>query len=526
MRAASYGRQSKQREDESSGSPIAQQQSTTAFITAREWTFVRHCEDLGLSGYDPKVSRPGLNELLAMVRRREIDVVVVYRLDRFTRQGVVEAVRLVGELAKYGVALASVSEPFLDTTTPMGRGIFALFAAMAEQESYNIQMRTRATKAVIRAAGGFAGGQRPYGLIPQKTVEGKLTLLHLKRHPVEAPILAEVIRRLLEEEGVSVAGEARRLNIEGIKTAADKEWSTSTLIRLLRHPVIAGYSASLRGDIVRDEVTGEPLRPWEGLVDPGVWRELQAKIADRGHGHGQLGAMATLLGGLNIFLCAHCGGRMAGDRRTDGGGTYRCSRHRRGSALCSGAAISMNHLDGYVVSEVFERFTRLDENNADDLDLLRAVAIRYNMTEEDPEVETARANAQAMIDDAMNALNRLDDDRAAGIFDGEANTLRYRRQSVMLAERVEACMARLKALPAPAPADDISMILKMRDEFRQDSTGPSEFFYSGWAAKERRDFITTFLDGILITKGVGRQGGTKVWRGGERVRLVWATSRS
>src|SRR4051812_30533079 len=110
-RAVTYGRQSKVREDDSAGSPTAQRESTAAFVAARGWDFTGHYEDVGRSGYDPKAKRRGLEALLAAVRRHEVDIVVVYRLDRLTRQGVVEAVRLVGELRRYGASLVSVNEP-------------------------------------------------------------------------------------------------------------------------------------------------------------------------------------------------------------------------------------------------------------------------------------------------------------------------------------------------------------------------------------------------------------------------------
>lgn len=61
MRAITYARQSKQREDESQGSPEAQRKQTRALIDSRGWTFVDHYEDLGASGYDPKAARPGLD---------------------------------------------------------------------------------------------------------------------------------------------------------------------------------------------------------------------------------------------------------------------------------------------------------------------------------------------------------------------------------------------------------------------------------------------------------------------------------
>ena len=533
IRASSYGRQSKRREDDSVGSPTAQREKTTAFIAARGWTHVGpHYEDLGASGYDPKADRPGLDALLAAVRRGEVDRLVVYRLDRLTRRGVVEAVRLVGALAEFGASLASVEEPYLDTSTPMGRGIFSIFAAMAEQESANISQRTRATKEVLQRAGSWSGGPRPFGFEAVKSSRDGLTVTTLRRHPTEGPVVADLAARVLA--GASIAGQARRLNLTATRTSTGSEWSTSTVARLLRSPVIAGYSVERRpGDtassytqVVLRDAAGEPLQPWDALVEPADWHRLQAVIATRRGGRGPRPTEPTLLSG-DLFRCASCGGRMSGDRRTGGSGTYRCTLHRRGSALCPGAAVAMSLTDDHVVRAVFDRLRDLDpERDPADAALMRAVVSRYTSHHSYPATEASQRAALVVLADADAGLARLDDDRAAGVFSGPTGTDRYRRQSAALSDRADAARATLASLPRASDAEDVAE--RWRDIVAELDAGAFAYTdpdspWQAWTLPERRDFLALFLDRITVGKATTtHSGGDKTpWRGHERLTLHW-----
>lgn len=518
------------------GSPRAQQEATAAFVTARGWTHVGHYEDLGASGFDPRAPRPGLEAVLSVVRRREADLVVVYKLDRLTRQGVAEAVKLVTEMSNHDASLASVLEPFFDTSTPMGRGIFGIFAALAEQESENISQRTRATKGVLRRAGSFAGGPRPFGYATAKETRAGLTVTVLRPEPAEAAVVAQVVARVLA--GKSVSGEAHRLNVEGIPTARGAEWSTSTLSRLLHSPTIAGYLVERSYDrpvtkgkqtgpydllIVRDD-TGTPVAAWEPLVAPADWHRLQETLAARSRGRGPR-PRPTLLGGFDLLRCTSCGSRMAGDRRLDGRGVYRCALHRRGSTKCIGAAVAMAQADDYVTEAVWSRLRDLDPTNPADLRLLRAVAARYSVREMDPEKEAAERAARAVIADAESALQQLDDDRTAGAFAGATGTDRYRRQAAALTERAEAARQALATLPLPSSGDDMDDLLEVLSALRYDGLDhrDPDSPWARWSNDERREFLSLFLSSVTVRKSARHAGGDRhVWRGYERMTLVWA----
>jgi DNA invertase Pin-like site-specific DNA recombinase len=106
--------------------------------------------------------RPALDELMGLLRPG--DTVVVWRLDRLGRS-LRHLVELVGELEQRGVGQRSLTEQ-IDATTPNGKLIFHLFAALAEFERDLIRERTQAGLAAARAR-GRVGGQ-PSVWTPEK----------------------------------------------------------------------------------------------------------------------------------------------------------------------------------------------------------------------------------------------------------------------------------------------------------------------------------------------------------------------
>ncbi|GER24018.1 hypothetical protein NCCP1664_25130 [Zafaria cholistanensis] len=532
-RAITYARQSKQREDESQGSPEAQRRQTRALIQARDWTFAGHYEDLGASGYNPKVARPGLDAALAAVARREADVLVVYRLDRLTRQGVAEALRIVGVLREHNAALVSAEEPFLDTSTAMGTGIFGLFAALAEQESENISARSRSAKATLRAVGSHAGGRPPFGFSAERVVNGTLTVRRLVPEPTEAAVVREAVKRVLS--GESVLSLARELNARNLRPRSGAEWTTSTLTRILRAPQLAGYMPAHRAgrnvEVPRDsrgrlmlerDDNGAPLRPWKALIDPADWHRLQDILEARPVTRGTA-KEPSLLGGTSLMVCSLCGGGMGAARRRNipTGGAYRCMRHKRGGG-CTGTSVSMFHAEDYVARAVFSRLAALDPQDPDDLDFLLTATERFAARTEDGKVAAERATLQASIDSTRSALERLDDDRAAGIFDGETGTARYRRQVATLTARLEVAHKALTALPASS-----ANLAPWLDSLSYSDSGPigPGSAWDAWDVGERREFLRMALDRIEVLSPIRpHAGGNTPFRGEERLRLVWAGS--
>jgi DNA invertase Pin-like site-specific DNA recombinase len=88
-----------------------------------------------------KAHRPQPEALMAACRKRECDVVVVYRYDRFARS-LRQLINALDEFRALGIDFVSLHEG-VDTSTPNGRLVFGIFASIAEFERELIRDRVR-----------------------------------------------------------------------------------------------------------------------------------------------------------------------------------------------------------------------------------------------------------------------------------------------------------------------------------------------------------------------------------------------
>jgi putative DNA-invertase from lambdoid prophage Rac len=148
----------------------------------RGWAVVLTVEDVG-SGVR---ERPKREDLIRAARRRELDLILVWRLDRWGRS-LVDLVMTLQELTSLQVGFVSLSEA-LDLTTPSGRALAGMLAVFAEFERDILRDRVKAGIAQARKEG------RPHGR--PRTIAG---------HAAE-------VKRLFQE-GVSKREIAKRLGI-------------------------------------------------------------------------------------------------------------------------------------------------------------------------------------------------------------------------------------------------------------------------------------------------------------------------
>jgi putative DNA-invertase from lambdoid prophage Rac len=165
-----------------------QEQPLKELIAQRGWTLHRVYSDRASGA---KERRPGLDALMADARRGLFDVVIVWRFDRFARS-VKQLVVALEEFRVLGIDFISHQEA-LDTSTPMGKAMFTIVAAMAELERSIIRERVIAGVEHARRNGTKTG--QPVGR--PKAV--------FNRH--------EAIR--LRNEGLSWREIARKLRVGG-----------------------------------------------------------------------------------------------------------------------------------------------------------------------------------------------------------------------------------------------------------------------------------------------------------------------
>jgi DNA invertase Pin-like site-specific DNA recombinase len=124
-----------------------------AYAVARGFLVVGEHVDNGVSGAQSR--RPALNSLIASARRRDVDAVVVTKLDRLARS-MRDLVGLSGELEALGVDLI-VTDQALDTSTPAGKLLFHVLGSIAEFELDLIRERTRSGVEAARRRGQRLG---------------------------------------------------------------------------------------------------------------------------------------------------------------------------------------------------------------------------------------------------------------------------------------------------------------------------------------------------------------------------------
>ncbi|MGZ6496756.1 MAG: recombinase family protein, partial [Actinomycetota bacterium] len=120
----------------------------------RGWTVAIIVEDVGSGVRD----RPKREDLVRAARRRELDLILVWRLDRWGRS-LVDLVTTLQELTALQVGFVSLSEA-LDLTTPSGRALAGMLAVFAEFERDILRDRVKAGIAQARKDG------RPHGRPP------------------------------------------------------------------------------------------------------------------------------------------------------------------------------------------------------------------------------------------------------------------------------------------------------------------------------------------------------------------------
>lgn len=100
-----------------------------------------------------KSERSEFKQLLLEAYQQKFDLVVFWRLDRFSREGALATLRYLKELKDHGVNYKSFTEPYLDSLGPFGDVIVSMLATIAAQDLIKISENTKAALAKKKAAG-------------------------------------------------------------------------------------------------------------------------------------------------------------------------------------------------------------------------------------------------------------------------------------------------------------------------------------------------------------------------------------
>lgn len=345
-------------EDQSDGTTLdVQMDGCKHYVLSQGWTVQDELTfiDDGYSG--GTLDRPGLQRLRSAITGDAVDCVVVFKLDRLSRN-VVDTVKLVMEEWEDRCYIKSAREP-IDTTSQAGKMFFYTLASFAEWERSVIKDRTFSGKLRRAMEGKNPGFTPPYGY-----TLGESGSFDVVAHE------AEVVKRiyLLYRQGYGAMAIASLLNEMSVPFSNGGLWNQTTIKNILKNPAYTGrlvYGTTTwdqrrrkrnkaeEPHVVRDDV-------FPVIIPQAEWDQVQlAKSRRPGPANGQSGRSHSsphLLSGL--LRCSQCGQALGGTAGLSERLKYRyydCIGVRtKGRQACNARRIQQRILDEIVVSHVKE----------------------------------------------------------------------------------------------------------------------------------------------------------------------------
>jgi DNA invertase Pin-like site-specific DNA recombinase len=359
----------------------------------REYISITHDSDNSFKEYSDEgftganTDRPGLALMLDDIKAGEIDAVVIYQLDRLSRD-VRDFSNIYALMEENNVKFISVKES-VDTNTPIGRAMTMITMVFAQMERETIAARVTDNMIGLAKKGYWTGGNPPYGYVREQImVDGKK---HVTIVPdPEAARYVESIFDTFLENGYSLQGMETAFKQQGIRTVTGAFFSSTQLHKILTMPFCAPATKAVRDYYISQGCRVEGSEEeWDGshgvmiygrstqknkkhqlqprsewVVCPGAhkpflpeekWLAAQEQFRKNTFEKKQKYDIPLLKGTLR---CAKCGGLMQVSRKKKKAGVtshYYClKRMRQGPAACPMRMVKCDLLDQEAVG-IFRR---------------------------------------------------------------------------------------------------------------------------------------------------------------------------
>lgn len=437
IRAVSYSRFSSN--NQRTESIDAQQRAIYKYIAENKYTPVGDYVDEALTGTNTQ--RPGFQRMLEDAQKGMFDVVVVHKMDRFSRD-VYDALDVQRKLAIYGVRIESVIERFEET--PEGQLQKVIQLGVGQYYSQNLArevvkgLKENAYKAMHN------GGIPPYGF--DVDPETKKYLINEQEAEAIRIIFSKVI------QGWSYRELAEYLNLLGYRTKIGNKFSaTSSFYDILTNPKYKGEyvfnrsvskpkQLGMKRSHRKNKNEEEIIRIPNGIpaiIDEETFELVQKLLKQRRRSKGQHKAKEVyLLTGL--VECAECGSAYHGSSRIGGRNkqkyvSYRCSKRKKLENPCKCKEINKTLLDEFVVHQLYT--TLLTQTNLKQL--LEEVNVKLKQKYEDMDQDLPQLQQQ--LDDVNQKISNL----VQAIAMGGVGSLETITQEIQRLERDKAKLTEL-----------------------------------------------------------------------------------
>ncbi len=317
-RAAVYHRVSSEEQVEGY-SLDAQQRATTAYCAAHGWELIREYRDEGKSAWsDDLAKRPAFLQLIADAEAGLVDVVVVHKLDRFSRN-LLTTLETLQRLEAAGVGFVSIAES-MDFTTPIGKVILATLAAFAQYYSDNLASEVRKGK-TERKKQGLYNGVLPFG-----TTKGEDGV------PVPHPAAHAglVLAFELAAAGQTDREVAQALNRAEYRTTGNRganPFTKDTVRVILQNRFYLGELPDGNGGTLPGK--------HGAMIEPGLFARAQTARAANTKKPIRMGRNYIPWALSGLAVCATCGSSIVVHGRPDGRKRVRCAGRAQGNGCAA-----------------------------------------------------------------------------------------------------------------------------------------------------------------------------------------------
>ena len=391
-------------------------------------------DDGGFSGGN--LDRPALQRLLTDVRAGQVDVILIYKIDRLSRS-LLDFAKLMEVFDEHQVAFVSITQ-LVNSATSMGRLMLNVLLSFAQFEREIIAERTRDKIAAARRKGKWSGGMPllGYDVDPQG---GKLLVnaaeamrvraifeLYLK-HGALLPVVQELERR---------GWRTKRWTTRAGTTRGGVAFTRTNLYHLLTRVTHVG-----RIQYKTETHPGEHA----AIVDAAVWEQAQALLRQHGRRDPQRRSSNALL--QQLLRCQGCGACMSPTfclkKATTRYRYYRCvGATKRGPKTCLAKALPAAAIEQFVLAQLRSLL-------ADPTRLRQMHAALPPLGDDEPSARANAAELQRVVDPAWERLAAAEQAAIIGgwveriNYDGQHGqvTITFQRQAIaaLAAEEDQAC---------------------------------------------------------------------------------------
>jgi DNA invertase Pin-like site-specific DNA recombinase len=354
VRCAIYTRKSTEEGLEQAFNSLdAQREAAVAYIQSQKhvgWTLVEtHFDDGGFSGGN--MERPALQQLLEQIEARQVDCVLVYKVDRLSRS-LLDFARLMDRFDQRSVSFVSVTQQF-NTTTSLGRLTLNILLSFAQFEREIISERTRDKMGAARRKGKWVGGTPllGYDVAP---AGGSLIVNSSEAHRVQE--IFEFYRTHRSLAAVVAELAKRRWTTKSWKSRRDQRHTgrpfTKASVRMLLSNTTYCGKVNYRGVVYQGE--------HKAIIEPALWENINNDFSVRGIQQPESPKVPQKARLSGLLICKHCQQPMIAtySAKKRHYRYYICQTGReKGWKFCATKSVSADLLEGSILIQLRSQFS-------------------------------------------------------------------------------------------------------------------------------------------------------------------------